>query len=98
MKVKLYSVKDVQLNMFHQPMFLNSEVLAVRSLYMAMDNEQSLLQTFAENYFLFEIAEFDDETGKITSLPEPRLVISASTLKERISFDKQKGKTNEHTN
>lgn len=96
MKAKLYSVKDVQLNLFNLPMFLSNETLAVRALYRTIDQPDSPITPFAENFFLFELGEWDDETGVVTMLPQPRLIISATTLLDKINFEKKKGQSNEN--
>lgn len=88
MKVKMYSLRDQQLGIYHAPMFLLSETIAIRTLYMAMADKNSQLVHFSENFALYELGEFDDQSGIVSMLETPKMIVSAKTILEKINFQK----------
>lgn len=70
-KLKLYSVYDVKVKYFHNPMFMRNKGEALRSWEEAANDDKSQICRHPSDFDLFEIGEFDDQTAEITRLQSP---------------------------
>lgn len=66
MKTKAYAVYDIKAKFFNKPMYLRNAAEALRAFEEEANNPQSQLNKFAADFTLFEIGEYDDETGILT--------------------------------
>lgn len=80
MQLKLYSIYDTKSNLYSPPFSSFNDSTALRTMKQSLENN-----SFASDYVLYYISEFDDEVG----LPHtPRLrAIYDSTIDS--SFDKE---------
>lgn len=65
-KQKVFSVFDSKAQAFLQPFHTVNPAVAVRMIADATQQKDHMFNTHAPDYTLFEIAEFDDETGLFT--------------------------------
>ena len=83
MKLKVYSIYDKAAKAYNQPFFTQNKALAIR---MFSDNvnsqEATTITNHPEHFSIFEIGEYDDATGLITSHVEPKFVSTALELIE----------------
>lgn len=78
---KLFAVRDVKADSFGAPMAIATEGLARRSFLEACLQANSELAKYKDDYILYEIGEYDPNSGSITGVhPAPRLIISASGI------------------
>lgn len=63
MKVKLYSVRDIVSKCYKAPFTAVAQGEAIRSFITAVDNPQTQLHQFPDDFELHEIGIWDDETG-----------------------------------
>lgn len=77
MKVKMFAVRDAKAEAFLQPMFFQSKGLAVRAFADAANDVGHNFCKHAEDFTLFELGEWDDESGVFTQLPQPLAIGSA---------------------
>lgn len=63
----LYSIRDIKTG-FMTPVMEANDASAVRNFYHTVQNSEGILFTFAQDFTLYRIADFDAETGKITPL------------------------------
>lgn len=64
-KVKAYAFHDKKLGAFMIPFFQANEAVAKRAAHYALNNEKSELYAIREDLELWQLGEFDDETGMI---------------------------------
>lgn len=64
--MKIYSIKDQAVEAFAQPFFVKAQGVAVRMFMDETNNEQSQINKHPEDFELWYLGEFDDETGQIT--------------------------------
>lgn len=78
----IYAVKDLAVQAFGQPFFLNSKGEATRSFGDEVNSKDpnSAIAKHPEDYELYEIATWDPQTGKIEPKEAPELVIRAKDL------------------
>lgn len=73
MIMKIFAVKDKQVEAFLQPFFSPTIGSALRSLMEVVNDPQHTFSKHAPDYVLYDLGEFDDTTGCISvgSLPDP---------------------------
>lgn len=84
MKTKMFTVYDSKAQAYMMPFFMNSRGEALRAWQDLCNDEKTQFGKHPEDFTLFEIGEYDQETGKIT---QTTAFISLGTALE---FKKQK--------
>lgn len=78
MKFKIYSIKDTKIG-FMQPFYQANQAVAIRAFNNAVNaKEANNINQNADDMELWELGEFDDQTGEIKS--EVKYVIKANDL------------------
>lgn len=78
MKLKIYSIKDTKVA-FMQPFYQANQAVAIRNFNNAVNaKETNNINQNADDMELWELGEFDDQTGEIKS--EVKYVIKANDL------------------
>jgi len=67
MKIQVYSVYDSVAELYSQPFYSHSNLTAQRLLQNAVNAEGHNYNANPEDYTLFNLGEFDDNTGVSTS-------------------------------
>ena len=65
MTMKIYTVYDQKAEAYLQPFFTPTKGLAMRSFIDAVNKEGHDFNRYAPDYTLFEIGEYEDQTGQI---------------------------------
>lgn len=78
MKVKIYTVRDLKQG-FNMLTVEANEQIAIRNFKTAVNQEGSTLNMYAEDFSLYNVGEFDTETGAITPC-DKTLVVEALSL------------------
>ena len=65
------AVRDAKAEAFGQPFYSQQRGIAVRSFADECSREDSNLKKHPEDYALFELGKFDEQTGELTSHPQP---------------------------
>lgn len=81
--MRLYAVRDVKADAFGAPMSIATKGLALRSFSDACSRQDSDLYRYPEDYMLYEIGEYEPNTGTIIGHQLPQLVITASAIREQ---------------
>lgn len=63
----LYSIRDVKTG-FMTPVMEVNDAAATRNFYHSVQNSEGILYTFAQDFFLYRIAEFNAETAQVVPL------------------------------
>lgn len=82
MKLKIFSIRDSKAEAFLQPIFATTTGVAMRQLGAAVNQDGHDLNKFTDDYALFDLGEFDDQSGLIAPNPTPTVVCQAHDLKE----------------
>lgn len=82
MKTNLFCVFDSAADRFTEPWPAPTVELALRRFRHTVNQEGNDIAMFPEDYTLFHIGEFDQETGLIEAFPSPRSLGVAITFKE----------------
>lgn len=76
---KLYAIRDVKADAFVSLMDIATEGLARRTFVESCMNPKSDLSRYPADYMLYEMGEYDLNSGLVTALlPTPKLIMTAS--------------------
>lgn len=88
MKQKIFSVYDSKVNSYLNPFFTNHAGNALRDFERVANDIQTQVGQFPADFTLFEIGEFDTETGVISNYEAKK------SLGLALEFVKQEQKSN----
>jgi hypothetical protein len=77
MKLKIYSIRDAKTEYFSAPFFNHTHGEAERNFKKACDDKNSNLNQFPEDYDLYCLGDYDDNSGQITPLDTPQHITKA---------------------
>lgn len=77
---KIFSIKDSEANLWHTPFFNRSGTQAKRMVGMTVNDKNSILSQYPEQFEVYLLGHFNDHTGKITLLKEPNRLCGCETL------------------
>lgn len=80
MKLQIFSIFDEKAQAYNSPQYLQHKGEAIRMLQTTMDNKDSMLSKYPQDFSLYCIGDYDDNLGKISGKIEPELVIRATEL------------------
>lgn len=83
MVLKAYSIRDEKSEIFHLPFFKHTHGEAEREFKTLTNDNKSTISKFPEDYDLFHIGTYDDNTGKFEPLVTPTHMVKAIQLKEQ---------------
>lgn len=76
-----YSIRDNKTASYAKPFFAQNDILATRALHTAVNDPNIQLSMFPEDFDMYHVGEFDDQTGMFETC-QPRFVIAAVSLKK----------------
>ena len=77
MNLKIYSIKDAKAEYFTQPFFKKTHGEAERDFTTLCRDEKSQINQFPEDYDLWYLGDYDDNSGKMSPLDTPQHIIKA---------------------
>lgn len=75
MVLVVVSVRDSAVDAYSRPFYVPTIGMAVRSFQDEVNNPESPMYKHPADYTLFELATFDEDTGKFHNLDVPRQVM-----------------------
>lgn len=80
----MFSVWDSKSGLYGQPYFAQREEVAVRHFAAALSDPESMLGKFPEDFTLFHIGHFNEESGTLTPCT-PTSVVGGAVLKSALA-------------
>lgn len=80
MLLKIFSIYDEKACVYNTPQYLAHKGEAIRMLQTTVDNKDSMLNKYPEDYSLYCLGTFDDNKGAFRGYSNPELVVRASEL------------------
>lgn len=77
MILKVYSVRDAKGEIFNTPFFKRTHGEAERDFVACTRDPKTQIQQFPEDYDLYFLGEYDDQTGKLNTLDTPQHMLKA---------------------
>lgn len=81
MVLKAYSIRDSKSEIFNLPFFKNTHGEAERDFQQLVNDEKSTVNKYPEDFDLYFLGVYDDNTGVFSSLDTPQHLIKAVQLK-----------------
>jgi len=82
MVLQFFAVKDIKGNIFNRPFPEINQVNAIRGLSVVVNDPNSQISHFPQDFELFRVGTFNDETGIIIAEERPVFIESAFNLKK----------------
>jgi long-subunit fatty acid transport protein len=73
MKLNVYSIYDSGIEAYAQPFLMQTDGQAIRAFQDNVNDEKSTIYNHADQFTLFKIAEYDDQTGKMENIENKSL-------------------------
>lgn len=93
MNINAYSVKDSKSGTFGNPFYAQNDALASRSFEQASNDPQTTINAYPEDFSLYRIGNFDDQSGEFTSEKQPQFITNA-VVKPKTSEQVEESITN----
>lgn len=95
MRLVMVTVRDAKMDMFMRPWFTVTSAAAERAFRDELTRPSSESQMFKhpEDYSLYEIGLFEEETGKVHPYDVPRLIIQGDQITQGNNLALQKNIT-----
>lgn len=77
MQLLAFSIRDSKAEVFYTPFFSKTHGEAERNFRQAVNDEKTTLNKYPEDFDLYYLGKYDDNTGKLESLDTPSHVIKA---------------------
>jgi len=75
-------VRDAKTDVYSQPMFFVTRGVAIRSFSEECESTTSALNKHPQDYAMFQIGTYDDNSGALVSLPQPQQIALAMDFKK----------------
>lgn len=82
--VKAYCVLDVKSKIYNTPMFLINDAVAQRQFEVIVNDGNSIISKFPEDYRLYRVGEFDMLSGLITPEKAPVEIAHGLSFKKEV--------------
>lgn len=77
MKLRAFAIRDSKAEAFMRPFFAVTRGIALRSIVDVVSDPNHEMYKHAEDYTLYEVGEFDDQTGIFVSKVEVISILQA---------------------
>ena len=81
MILKVFSIRDAKAEVFNSPFFQKSYGEAERNFRQLVTDEKSMVSKYPEDFDLYYLGDYDDNTGVIEPLDTPKHIMKAVALK-----------------
>lgn len=85
MQYKVFSIRDSKAEIFNLPWYKTTLAEALRDFSTVAKDPKTLPGQYPEDFDLWYMGDYDDQTGKITSLPTPQHMEKAVNLLKKPS-------------
>lgn len=83
MVLKVYSIRDAKAEVFNAPFYQKTHGEAERSFQQLVNDEKSTVNKFAEDFDLYYLGQYDDNTGKFEGLDTPQHMQKAISFRQQ---------------
>lgn len=81
MKLSIYSIFDTKAQKYSTPFFQQNDLIALRAFSRGVNDPQSDLNAYSEDFTLYCLGIFDDQTATVEVQSPPQLISTALTVK-----------------
>lgn len=80
MQLRIYSIRDSKGEIYNPPFFNKTHGEAERNFRDLANDKQTTVGRHPEDYDLYYLGEYDDQTGKLASVDTPQHIVKAVNL------------------
>lgn len=84
MQLIVVAVRDSAVDAFMRPFFVPSTGMAIRSFRDEVNRADSEMAKHPQDYELFQLGMFDEDTGRFSNAEAPRSLIRGADCKEKV--------------
>lgn len=84
MELKVFSIRDAKGEIFHPPFYKKTHGEAERDFTTLVGDQNGMVSKYPEDFDLWYLGTFDDQTGKFLTLETPQHVIKAIQVATRM--------------
>lgn len=77
MELRIYTVRDSKGEIYNQPFFKKTQAEAERDFLTLSNDPKSILSQYPEDFDLYYLGMYDDQTGVISPLDAPKHIARA---------------------
>jgi len=81
-QLKMFSIRDTKAEIFNPPFFKHTHGEAERDFSTLVNDEKSMPSKYPEDYDLYYVGTYDDQTGKLSPVDTPEHLIKAIQVKK----------------
>lgn len=86
MKLKMYSIRDQKSEIFNVPFYKQTHGEAERDFRTLVNDQKSQVNIYPEDFDLYYIGTYDDNSGIVEPLKTPEFIIKAVNVKQQNSM------------
>jgi len=79
----LYSVRDEKANCSYEPQIFKTQVDAIRFFDQAIQNRNTMINKYPDDFTLYKIGSFDERTGIIVDVKVEKIVTAPELIRMR---------------
>lgn len=83
MQLKIFTIRDTKGEIYHPPFYQRSHGEAERAFTQLINDPKSQISQYPEDYDLYYLGEYDDQTGKIFPETTPKHLHKAVNMKTK---------------
>lgn len=80
MILKMFSIRDTKGEIFNPPYYAKTHGEAERQFKTLTNDPKSTINQYPEDFDLYYLGDYDDQTGKLKSLDTPQHLIKAALV------------------
>lgn len=80
MQLKIYSLRDSKSEIFNAPFYKQTHGEAERDFRSLVNDDKSMVHKYPEDFDLYYLGDYDDNTGKVKPLDTPQHMVKAVQL------------------
>lgn len=80
--IKVFAIRDVMASAYMAPFTFPARGQAIRAFADTVNDPKTLLNRHPDDYSLYELGEFDEESGVLIGLDAPEFVVHARDMVE----------------
>lgn len=85
---EIFAIRDKKANVFLPPMFSDNVNTVKRTLVLPANSDESFVGLYPEDYDVYRLGHFDDNTGKITQCETNEFCFHVTELVKKIEVKK----------
>ena len=80
---KVFSIRDTKSETFHSPFYAPTHGEAERTFRTAVNDEKTMLHKYPEDFDLYFVGEWDQNSGKMTTMDTPQHIVKAINVLQK---------------